>query len=256
MPKKILRGGMLSMALSNDSICDLYEGLKHNFLFKNDLNSIHILLNLYDIEDNIRNIFPKYVSLKYLKSHIVRILKERRGNQMIAMNLGELIHEDVNRLELLLYLEGYKNGHINIKLANSLEDLTVKTYAINELYYQKYLFHFDTNNEDVRKLKDMVFDHIDENEETTNHLNKMITNYSEKIIKAKICSLNKYLDKQLTINYNEEITHITEDDGLLTKDELINIYNEVIKIVTRNGLRLYKDAYWNGLNDRVLKRYK
>ena len=44
------------MALTNDTFCDLYEGLKHNFLFKNDLNSIHILLNLYDIEDNIRNI--------------------------------------------------------------------------------------------------------------------------------------------------------------------------------------------------------
>ena len=58
------------MALSNDTFYDLYEGLKHNFLFKNDLNSIHILLNLYDIEDNIRNIFPKYVSIKYLRNHI------------------------------------------------------------------------------------------------------------------------------------------------------------------------------------------
>ncbi len=244
------------MALSNDSICDLYEGLKHNFLFKNDLNSIHILLNLYDIEDNIRNIFPKYVSLKYLKGHITRILKERRGNQLVAMNLGELIHEDINRLELLLYLEGYKSGHINIKMANNLEDLTVKTLAINDLYYQKYLFHFESNNEDVKNLKDMVFNHIDENEDISNRLNKLITTYCEKVIKTKICSLNKYLDKQLTINYDDDNTHITEDDGLLTKDELINIYNEVIKIVTRNGMRLYKDAYWNGLNDRVLKRYK
>jgi len=244
------------MALSNDSICDLYEGLKHNFLFKNDLNSIHILLNLYDIEDNIRNIFPKYVSLKYLRNHITRILKDRRGNQLVAMNLGDLIHEEINRLELLLYLEGYKNGHINIKLANQLEDLTVKSFSINELYSQKYLFHFDNTNEDIVKLKELIFENVDKTEETGNHLNKMITNYCEKIIKPKIYSLNKYLDKQLTINYNSENGQITEDDGLLTKDELINIYNEVIKIVTRNGIRLYKDAYWNGLNDRVLKRYK
>lgn len=244
------------MALSNDTFYDLYEGLKHNFLFKNDLNSIHILLNLYDIEDNIRNIFPKYVSIKFLRNHISRILKNRRGNQLIAMNLGELIHEDINRLELLLYLEGYKSGFINIKEANMLEDITVKTYSINELYYQKYLFHFDSITDDVQELRDEIFEKLEKHEDSSNHLHKLINRYCEKVIRKKIYSLNRYLDKQLTIDYESSSASITEDETLLTMDDLTNVYNEVIKIVTRNGMRLYKDAYWNGLNDRVLKRYK
>ena len=247
---------MLFMALFNDSFYDLYEGLKHNFLFNNDLNSIHILLNLYDLEDNIRNIFPKYVSIKFLRNHISRFLKDRRGNQLIALNLGELIHEDINRLELLLYLEGYKNGYVNIKEANDLEKITVKSYSVNELYYRKYLFHFESNSEKTKKLKENLFIKLNQNKNTSNRLQDLIDGYFENVIKTKVFSLNKYLDKQLTIDYESDFTTITEDDTLLTNEDLTLLYNEVKKIISRNGMRLYKDAYWNGLNDRVLKRYK
>ncbi len=60
----------------------------------------------------------------------------------------------------------------------------------------------------------------------------------------------------MTIDYESSSANITEDESLLTMDDLTNVYNEVIKIMSRNGMRLYKDAYWNGLNDRVLKRYR
>jgi hypothetical protein len=244
------------MAIFNDNFYDLYEGLKHNFLFNNDLNSIHILLNLYDIEDNIRNIFPKYVSIKFLRNHITRFLKDRRGNQLIALNLGELVHEDINRLELLLYLEGYKDGYVNVKEVNDLEKITVKSYSLNELYYRKYLFHFEFSSEDVAKLKDELFNKLNQKENTSNRLQDLINDYFENIIKTKVFSLNKYLDKQLTLDYESNFVTITEDDTLLTNDDLTKLYNEVNKIISRNGMRLYKDAYWNGVNDRVLKRYK
>ncbi len=244
------------MALTNDSFCDLYEGLKHNFLFKNDLNSIHILLNLYDIEDNIRNIFPKYVSIKFLRNSITRVLKERRGNQLIAFNLGALLHEDINRLELLLYLEGYKNGFVNIKEANRLEGLAVSTYSINEIYNQKYLFHFETGTDSIKDFKDDIFSELDTFEDSCCRLASLISKYCEKVIRTKVFSLNMHLDKQLTIGYVDENTLISEDEPLLTSDELNAIYNEVVRIINRNGLRLFKDAYWNGLNDRVLKRYR
>lgn len=247
---------MLFMALFNDSFYDLYEGLKHNFLFNNDLNSIHILLNLYDLEDNIRNIFPKYVSIKFLRNQISRFLKDRRGNQLIALNLGELIHEDINRLELLLYLEGYKDGFVNIKEANDLEKITVKSFSVNELYYRKYLFHFESNSQETVDIKEMLFRKLNQKENTSNRLQDIINDYFENVIKTKVFSLNKYLDKQLTIDYDSNFTTITEDDTLLTNEDLNLLYNEVNKIISRNGMRLYKDAYWNGINDRVLKRYK
>lgn len=109
------------MALSNSKVCDIYEGLKYKFLFNNDINCMHILLNLYELENNINNIFPKYISIRRLRKNIRKALRDRRGNDLIAYNLGELIHEDINKLELLIYIEGYKAGYLNKKHVNVLE---------------------------------------------------------------------------------------------------------------------------------------
>ena len=244
------------MTVCTNNAYDLYDGLKYNFLYNNDINCIHILLNLYDLEDNIRNIFPKYVTIKHLKSHISKSLKDRRGNQLIAMNLGELIHEDINRLELFLYLEGYKKGYYNTKKVNMVESLTVKYFSIEELYSLKYLFHFESNIKEVIEVKGKIQNAIDEDESNSNVLYESITKFTSDVIRSKIYSLNKFLDKQLTIDYSSNRVNIREDDSLLTKDDLNGIYIEVVKVIIKNGMKLYKDAYWNGLNDSVLKRYK
>lgn len=244
------------MSLCTSNAYDLYDGLKHNFLYNSDINCIHILLNLYDLEDNIRNIFPKYVSIKHLRCHISKILKDRRGNQLIAMNLGELIHDDINRLELFLYLEAYKQGFFNKKEVDKLEGLTVKYFSIDKLYSLKYLFHFETNNEEVLEYRHNIYNNLKIDEESNKTTYDSITKYSTNVIKTKVFSLNKYLDKQLTIDYNSDRCNIKEDETLLTKEDLNGIYREVLKIIIKNGVKLYKDAYWNGLNDSVLKRYK
>lgn len=49
---------------------------------------------------------------------------------------------------------------------------------------------------------------------------------------------------------------IGEGDTILTLNELDYIYKEILKLILKGGLRLYKEAYWYGLNDRVLKRYR
>jgi hypothetical protein len=244
------------MAACINEAVNLDNGLKHNFLYNNDINCIHILLNLYDLEDNIRNIFPKYVSIKNIKNYISKCLKDKRGNELIAKNLGELIHEDINRLELYLYLEGYKQGFYNIKAVNVLESITVKYLSIEELYSLKYLFHFKTNIKEVLELKEKINTSIDRTEINDKFISENICKYTTNIIRPKVYSLNKYLDKQLTIDYCSKYYNIKEDSSFLTKKDLKNIYNEVYKIVLKNGLMLYKDAYWNGVNDKVLKRYK
>lgn len=246
----------MNMTVCRNTNYDLYNGLKHNFLYNNDIDCIHILLNLYDLEDNIRNIFPKYVSIKHLRNHISKCLKDRRGNQLIAMNLGDLIHEDINRLELFLYLEGYKQGFYNNKRVNMLESMTIKFYTIDELYSLKYLFHFETNNKEVLDFKKRIFTELEIDEIHIKFVYENIKKYSLNIIKNKIFSLNKFLDKQLTIDDSSETVNIKEDYTLLTKDDLKSIYSEVLKVIVKNGMKLYKDAYWNGLNDRVLKRYR
>jgi len=244
------------VALSDSKAYDIYEELKYNFLFNNDINCIHILLNLYDLENNINNIFPKYVSIHYLRKRISRLLQDRPGNHLIAYNLGELIHEDVNRLELFLYLEGYKYGYLNNEEINTLENKTLKYFKVSDLYNMKYLFQFDTKNAEIEEYKNLLYENLQEQEKSNKYLYNTITGYTDNVIKRKIISLNKYLDKQLTIDTNLETLNIKEDDTLLPLDELNEIYNAVVKIILKNSQKLYKDAYWNGLNDRVLKRYR
>lgn len=244
------------MALANKDLYELCAGLKYKFLFKNDINSIHILLNLYDIEDNIKNIFPKYVSMKYLRNKIRRLFKNRKGNQLIAHNLVNLIHEDINRLELLLYIEGYKGGFSNIKYANALENLTYRYYSLEELYSLKYLFHFETKIDDILELKVRLFKKLESSDDDNSNYFVTINEYCDYVIKSKVLSLNKHLDKQLIMDGNNFGINIVEDDYLLTKEDLNKIYKEVLEIITKNGLKLFKDAYWNGVNDRVLLRYK
>lgn len=244
------------MALLDSETFDLYDKLKYNFLFNNDINCIHILLNLYDLENNINNIVPNYISLNNLRRNISKLLKDRRGNHLIANNLGELIHEEINRLELYLYLEGYKYGFLNKKDANKLENVTIKYYSIPDLYNMKYLFHYNTNEEEVLKFKDTFLDNVEKESKSNKRLQDIIMEYAKKIIQTKIYSLNKYLDKQLSIDVSLNNGNIKDDETLLTLDELKNIYDEVLRIILKDGKRIYQNACWDGLNDRVLKRYR
>ncbi|MSU02324.1 hypothetical protein [Tissierella pigra] len=244
------------MAIENNDLLSIYEGLIHRFLYKNDINSIHILLNLYDLEENITNIRPKYISIYHLKKHMSRFLRKKRGNNLIALNLGQLIHEDINRLELFIYLEGYKHGYYNNYWVNILEKTIVKNIPVERLYKNQYLYHFDNKTKEILDIKNLINKDIQEKEKQDKYLFNSITDYCSKVLREKIFSLNKYLDKQLTIEYNSKYYSIKEDYSLLTRSELNKIYEEIIKVVLKDGFKHYKEAYWYGLNDRVLKRYK
>lgn len=86
-------------------------------------------------------------------------------------------------------------------------------------------------------------------------LEETIENYTKNILKPKILNLNKHLDKQLEIEYKSSSPYFRDEESILTLEELIIVYREVLKIITRNINKLYNDAYWNGLNDRVIMRY-
>ena len=243
------------VAIVDDDISIIYDGLINKFLYKNDINCIHILLNLFDLEEDITNICPKYITTNKLKKRILTYLKDRKDNHFISLTIGQLLHEDINRLELFVYLEGYRQGYYNNYWANRLEKGVLMNNQSEDLYNRKYLYHFETSEEEIKSVKANMYREIDEKEENNNYLFDTILEYSSSIFKAKIFNLNNYLDKQLTIDYNSKSHNITEDEDLLKIGDLNNIYKETIKVVFRNSLNLYKEAYWYGLNDRVLKRY-
>ena len=176
---------------------ELYSNLQHNFLYKKDINSIHMLLNLYDLEDNIRNIYPKYISIKHLRNRI-RCLRNKRV-KLIA-RASDLIHEDINRLELSVYLDGYKEGYYDKRPINILENLPIRYYLINDLYNLKYLFHFEDKKNDILDYKYNIFNQIDKDEDLYNYLYKNINNYVANIIKNKVfISINTWTSNLLLI---------------------------------------------------------
>ena len=187
------------MALVNKNMSSIYDGLIHKFLYKNDINSIHILLNLYDIESNITNICPKYITISKLKKRINNFLKERKDNHFISLNLSQLIHDEINRLELYIYLEGYKYGYYNNYWVNKVEKITLKNMCVEKLYDLKYLYHFGTNIPEIIDVKKQVSKDIHEDEKANKFLYDKVVKYSNTILKRKVLNLNSFLDRKSVV---------------------------------------------------------
>ena len=139
---------------------------------------------------------------------------------------------------------------------NKVEKITLKNICVENLFDLKYLYHFRTNIPEIIDVKKQINKDIHEDEKANKFLYNKVVKYSNTMLKRKVFNLNNFLDKQLTIDYDSHDYRIKDDEELLNFDELNNIYKETVKVVLRNCLKLYKEAYWYGLNDRVLKRYR
>lgn len=243
------------MVLANESLYNICEGLKHKFLYKNDINSIHILLNLYDLENNLTCVSPKYISTNDIKRRVRRLLLHRMDRDLVSNKVTMLIHDDIDRLELNFHLEGYKNGYYDNKSVNTLEDLTISLYPIEKFYEFNYLFHYNSSYKLINNFKEKYFDCIDNDEHETNRIDLFIKSYVEELIKPKIYRLNENLDKQLKFEFIDDDFIIKEEGTFLTIKELNEIYSLIVEILGKNITEIYKNASWFGINDRLLNRY-
>lgn len=239
----------MQVEISKSHIC---VGLKQNFLYRGDIDSLKSLMSFYDINMGVQNIFPKYVSMGILRSKIARAIAYRSDAHCISRSLSLQIHEDINRLELYIYLDGYIQGFNNSNQANSLEKEALKYYKSKDLAKKKYLFQFKNLNRDLRIFKKRLRSELIKKERRTGKVLATVFEFSNKLIKDKTYSLNKYVDRQLEIN-NEGIN---AESGMIFKEDLNIIYKETFKFILNTCSNLYIDAYWNGLNERVLKRYR
>ncbi|RKD34667.1 hypothetical protein [Thermohalobacter berrensis] len=243
------------MTTSPVNLWEIYEGLKYRFLFNSDINSIHMLLSLYDLEENINNIYPRYISTNKIKNKIKHILKNKNNNDIIAQNISSLIHEDISRLELCFYLEGYKYGFYNNRWINALEEKAVRIQGLEKLYKSKYLFHFDFNHKEIHKLHDKFMKEIDSKEKKDKYISNLVYTFSNKIIKKKVKEFDKYIDKQLKMDFTPYNFTIKEENYSLRESELDKIYKAIVNVLIKNLKKIYKDASWYAINDKVLRRY-
>lgn len=233
------------------------NSLKKKFLYENDINSIHILINLYETEDDIINIFPKYLSLGQLRKTIRQNLRGRKGNDLASKNISELIHNDFNRLELLLYLEGYKKGYSTKSYANSIEEIILESSEIEEIYSKQKIRESIKNNPKINLLKQEILNKLKNDLYKNYSYRKLIYSFNKKIIKKKLFQINKYIDKQLKLE--EDIngkTIIKFESPMFSRKELANLYKNLVILIYDDGIEVLLDAYWTGLIEKVLRRYK
>lgn len=233
------------------------NSLKKKFLYNNDINSIHILLNLYESEDNIGNIFPRYISLGSLRKIVKKQLRGREGSDLAAKNISESIHNDFNRFELLFYLEAYKSGYKATHYANSFEKIILKTCEVEQIYSKSLIREKLKSNMDANKLKEEITSNIKSELTKSETYKKFVYTYNRKIIKPKIYNINRYLDKQLKMEQDSKgKTFIKYDGSLFNKKELNKLYNNLVLLSYEDGIKTLIEGYWSGLIENVLRRYK
>ena len=234
---------------------DVKDFLLDKFLLDGDVDSMNILLNSYNIEDSINTITPSYISLKHLKKDLVSFLKHKEGKELLAYNISNVIHDDINKFELSIYLEGYRAGFNSKAHVDIVESLAFSIYDLNTIYTCKKLFKSSVLPPEVQKVKNKVFADVDKIGYPKKKIKDIVKKLDFKLLRKKIYMMNSFLDKQLMFSDNPEEGFI-ELGNALTRNELLGLNKKIIKFMLRDGLRVYKNAFWDGVNDRVLKRYK
>ncbi len=236
---------------------EISNSLKKKFLYENDINSIHILINLYEANENLRNIFPKYMSLCKLRKIIGQQIRGRQGIDLASKNIADLIHDDFTRFELLLYLEGFKKGNITCKYVDEIEKIILSTSEIGQIYSKSFIKEKIKNNHEINALKEEAYNKI-KNELINNESYKIfIGNFNKKIIKPKLFSINRKLDKQLKIDEDGQGKPVIKfESKMFSKKELSKLYKKLVLLVYDDGLNVLLEGYWSGLVERVLRRYK
>lgn len=241
------------MALPIKNIRKLHKSLEHNFLYNNDLNSMHLLLSMLENEVRLKKVRPKYICMSGIRRSITRTLLYRRDYHLIIRTLNKLINNDVNRLELSIYIDSYTAGYHDDAWADRIERYAINNLPASSLKDTTILFHEKTSPE-INSMRQDLNDYLDAGNILNDRIKRFVFTYSEKIIKKKIYMINERLDEQLMISCTDG-DKIVSEETFLTIPELTNIYQKVLSALVKNVIKIYRHSYWCGVNDRVLNRY-
>lgn len=237
----------------DDSLLHVEKSLEYNFLYKNDADSIHLLLSLLDNKHRYANLRPKYSLMKYLSTALKRTLTERKDREFILLAMKRLLNDDVNRFELSVVIDAYSQGYYNEKWVDLVERCALEVHTAEELSRMNVLFQ-NTKHGKAMGVKSHLFHVLKEETETYPSLRRLSSAYCKRVLRQKIYQLNHYLDKQIVIDY-DDLSRLKVEENNLNIRELNHIYNKFNQYLYHNVTKVYKDAFWNGINDAVLERY-
>ena len=227
--------------------------LEYSFLYKNDSDSMHLLLSILDHRHKYNNLRPKYLLMKKLTTSLKRALYMRKDRDAILRGLRKLVNDDINRFELAVVVEVYAKGLMDHDWINRVERLALEEFEVFELENMQTLYQTAKSGRSMG-FKSSIFHHLKIDTDGFKELKRLTTIYCRKVLKKKIYRLNDYMDKQIVLNF-EDLSHLKMEENNLTIRDLNYIYNKVNRYLYNSITKVYKDSYWNGINDAVLERY-
>lgn len=231
----------------------LKENLKARFLYKDDLDSLYLLLSIIEKDFKCNTLKPSYSCTKKIVRTIRRFFRDREDVDEITAASMKILNEDLSRMEFAIYLEAYSMGYEDLNAVNTFENYVLTKVSSDSLKNRKKLFHTYKNRE-TKEVKKLTVSSVEKYSSFEKYLEEITIKYCDRIIKDKVYSLNKYLDKQLLFKFDGINTYVVEERFLTTK-ELESLYEKIVNTYLRALKFLTKEAIWYGVNDKVLSRY-
>lgn len=240
-----------------DALLDknIKEDLEYSFLYNKDSTAFDIFISSLGVEERGFNVRFRQAIFNKIVKNLDVFYKNRNDVEYVKSALKKLIYDDINRLEMLIVVNAYIYGNLSYMFANDLENYFFTVYPDIKIVKGQKLIRTNLTSKDYRfrnKLINRVinFYKIDEK------FNLKIDEFFEKKIKNKILSLNNHMVKQLKLEFKENKYFVLQKENFLTKKDLINLYDNVEKVVFENLIKTSRRFIWYGLNDKVLSRYK
>ncbi len=237
-----------------DQLLLVEEELENRFLYQNDLDSIHILLSMIDHQHKRSNLQPRYQLMKQMTATLKRMLSYRKDKGYIIQELRRRISDDVNRFEFAVVLKGYAAGTQSAYYIDRLERLALDEFTPEQLQDLPELYH-GVKSGRVMGLQSDAFHHLRAQTHGFKEIRRLTNLYSKKVLRRKVLQLNTSLAAQIVVDFNDP-SHLRVEEGDLNLKELNLIYAKMNRSLCNNVAKVYKYAFWNGLNDAVLERYQ
>ena len=237
----------------NSGLQNIEKDLEYSFLYKNDPESLHILLSMIEHRYQNYNMYPKYQLMKKISISLKRFLSKRRDREYIVQAVRRLINDDISRFELYIVLEAYYEGYRDAFWVNKLERLAIEEYDEDQLMMKKSLYQHDKCGKALG-IKSILFHELKIKTLNFQELHQISSIYGKRVLKKKLYCLNDYIDKQMIIDFTDS-PQIKLEEKNLTVHQLKKIHHKCNQYLYNNVAKIFKESYWNGLNDAVLSRY-
>ncbi|NLM06311.1 MAG: hypothetical protein GX219_05260 [Tissierellia bacterium] len=228
----------------------LYSGLLEKFLYNKDHDCVYNIFDMDLSEGHYKNLSPSYKMVKNIRRRLSYFFRDVENKTEIVNYISKEIGEDINRLEVYLNIIAHNLGYSNTSEANKLEIKMVRGISNN----QDCLF-FELENEEVDNFKKKLLSKLIHDERNTENIKEIVRNFSNTLIKKKIYSLNSREVGQLILKYDDTGYSISDLPELVTRDEIDELYKRIFRSMYKNAVKVYEEAYWQGLIDRVMARY-